>query len=88
MSLKYNRRTKLFEAYGSQFENLEPSEQMDRIREMVSDEEIINELVQYMSTDELADFTETLIRNFDLDAEDDSYSDYDDPEDPYDEDYY
>lgn len=40
---------------------------MDIIREMVSDEDIVNELIQYMSENQLDEFADTLIKNFDID---------------------
>lgn len=45
---------------------MEPYEIMADIRANISDTQIVDELVQYMSTEELADFTDTLMRAFDL----------------------
>lgn len=50
-------------AYNSKFE---------KVRKILSDTTIVEELSHYMSSDQLDDFTETLTRNYDLDLEEDS----------------
>ena len=46
---------------------MEPYEIMDGIRAQLTDTNIVDELVQYMTTDELKEFADHLIRMFDLD---------------------
>lgn len=46
---------------------MEAYEMLYNIRDVVSDKDILNELMYYMSTDELQEFTDHLIKVFDLD---------------------
>lgn len=46
---------------------MEPYELMQDIREQLGDSTIVDELIQYMSTDELNEFTNHLIKMFDID---------------------
>lgn len=41
----------------------------EKLREVLSDKTIVEELSHYMSSDELEEFTETLSRNYDIDLE-------------------
>lgn len=41
----------------------------EKLREVLSDTTIVEELSHYMSSDELEEFTETLTRNYDIDLE-------------------
>ena len=40
------------------------------IREILGDATIVNELIQYMTSDQLTEFSEHLIKMYDLDYED------------------
>lgn len=49
---------------------MEAYEKLNNIRENISDTAIVDELMQYMSTDELEEFVEHLIKVFDLEYAD------------------
>jgi len=49
---------------------MENWQKMELIREQLSDNQILDELVQYMSSDELEWFCEHLVDSYDLDLND------------------
>ena len=54
---------------GSKVSDAAYNPKFDKLRRVLSDKTIVEELSYYMSSDELEEFTETLIRNFDIDLE-------------------
>lgn len=54
---------------GSKVSDAAYNPKFDKIRKILSDKTIVEELSYYMSSDELEEFTETLSRNYDIDLE-------------------
>lgn len=54
---------------GSKVSDAAYNPKFEKVREILSDTTIVEELSRYMSSDQLEDFTDTLTRNYDLDLE-------------------